>query len=82
MGLPVSPVSEGDNIRIQTGSQSLESTLSDEKKAKNLIQEVNQENEIKEKQATEITNDIFRALITELKVELDMLLIRDNQHLF
>jgi len=41
MGLPVSPVSEGDNIRIQTGSQSLESTLSDEKKAKNLIQEVN-----------------------------------------
>lgn len=37
-GMPVSPASmEGADLRIQTGSQSLESTLSDEKKLKQAI---------------------------------------------
>ena len=38
--MPVSPASlDGADLRIQTGSQSLESTLSDDKKLKQAIQE-------------------------------------------
>ena len=71
-GMPVSPVSvDGTDIRITTGAQSLESTLSDGADIRNAIREANQpstnnveapaspQSEI-DQQADKITDDIFR----------------------
>ena len=80
-GHPVSPISnvEGTDLRIQTGSQSLESTLSDEKKFKlGLIDNKAKEQEKQQKQGMvdEISQDLFNMMMTELKIELDLLLMR------
>jgi len=66
----------------------LESTLSDERKFKLALQDANRaaaSEEEKERLPTdekddivnEITDDIFRGMMAELKLELDLLLIRD-----
>lgn len=76
-GVPVSPLSfEGGEIKIQTGSQSLESTISEKEKMRLAIQEANQESN-QDAVADELTGEIWKVLMTELKVELDLLLIRD-----
>jgi hypothetical protein len=82
-GMPVSPASlDGRDIRIQTGSQSLESTLSDgAAELKNVIHEVNNKGGDINSQADKITDDIFRQLIAEMKVELDLLLLTDPRRL-
>jgi len=46
------------------------------------MQEASQEVQQKEQMASAISDDIFKALLTELKVELDLLLIRDPRKLF
>lgn len=93
-GQPVSPVSEEgtvqnvNNYRIETGSQSLESTLSDEKKLKQEINEINiQQQQINLLQdlaqedkvmiGEEIAEDIFKVLLQEVKIDLDLLLIKN-----
>ncbi len=73
----MSPVSvEGGEIKIQTGSQSLESTLSDGKdQLKQIIHEANVQTEDKTAVVEALTDDIFRGLMTEMKLDLDLLLI-------
>eukprot|EP00347_Sterkiella_histriomuscorum_P007962 403346899 len=94
--LPVSPVSASE-IRITTGAQSLESTISDQEQIKNAIQEANRSNILAndssennaeneqtseiDKQADTITDDIFRQLMAEMKVDLDLLLLTDPRRL-
>ena len=72
-GMPVSPASD-NTLRIQTGSQSLESTLSDNGIKTAIAEAANNDKDIVVEQ---ITDDIFRTLMSEMKVELDILLMSD-----
>jgi hypothetical protein len=60
---------------IQTGSQSLESTLSDEMKFKQAVA-VNVD---PVKFGEEIAEDIYNTLLDELKIEMDLLQAREGQ---
>jgi hypothetical protein len=51
--------------------------LSDDKKLKQGIHDADQQINDKEELINEITDDIFKILIAELKVELDLLLLKD-----
>lgn len=84
-GLPVSPsaIDVGTDIRIQTGSQSLESTLSDDKKFKQLISDAAAAQSASDQDdlVDDITDEVFKYLMSELKVELDLLLLRDPRRI-
>ena len=75
-GQPVSPASGDDVIinPIQMGSQSLVSTLSDETQIVDAIHEANREQE-RQMQADLITEEVYKQLMNELKLELDLLLL-------
>lgn len=88
----MSPASgEGHDIRITTGAQSLESTISDGEQIKNAIIEANkghappadEENKDSslDRQVDSITEDIFRQLVSELKIDLDLLLLTDPRRM-
>lgn len=60
---------------IVTGSQSLVSTLSDEQQMADVIHQANIEHQENQQRADQITDDIFKSLMDELKLELDLLLL-------